>query len=283
MNKSIKVFIMMMVAVMMAGCEVGEGELMKTKTGHLMYLGWTDDINGIVFNIVEPAFNLNAWVQASEDQKPEIFQKHFYSNTDIDVLSDHTWRIRVDGTTASLRVALVNGTSLAEAGAKMRLLYTKNYDHSVWANTVFVLENKGNGLWDFYSEDGQIHLQFTLGTSELPESLTETSLKIAGAGTFTERTVISHCSGDVCSEETIFTYLSYDIQQPFETSWKQDARRINWTSQFNWNDYFIVFSAGKVHLQALDEEGQGNAAGITVLNPGEIEIEMDGIVQRRKI
>lgn len=283
MNKSIKVLIVMMVAVMMAGCEVGEGELMKTKTGHLMYLGWTDDINGILFNIVEPAFNLNAWVQAPEDQKPEILRKHFYSNAVIDVLSDHTWRIRVDGTTASLRVALVNGTSLAEAGAKMRLLYTKNYDHSVWANTVFVLENKGNGLWDFYSEDGQIHLQFTLGTSEVPESLTETSLKIAGAGTFTERTVISHCSGDVCSEETIFTYLSYDIQQPFETSWTQDARRINWTSQFNRNDYFIAFSAGKVHLQALDEEGQGNAAVISVLNPEEIEIEMDGIVQRRKI
>ena len=283
MKKSIKVVIMILAVVMMAGCEVGEGELMKTKTGHLMYLGWTDDINGILFNIVEPAFNLNAWVQASEDQKPEILRKHFYSNAVIDVLSDHTWRIRVEGTTASLRVVLVNWTSLAEAGAKMRLLYTKNYDHSVWANTVFVLENKGNGLWDFYSEDGQIHLQFTLGTSEVPESLTETTLKIAGAGTFTERTVIPHCSGDVCTEETYFTYLSYDIQQPFVTSWKQDARRINWTSQFNWNDYFIAFSAGKVHLQALDEEGQGNAAVITVLNPEEIEIEMDGIVQRRKI
>ncbi len=283
MKKSIKVVIMILAVVMMAGCEVGEGELMKTKTGHLMYLGWTDDINGIVFNIVEPTFNLNAWVQAPEDQKSEILRKHFYSNAVIDVLSDHTWRIRVEGTTASLRVVLVNGTSLADTGAKLRLLYTKNYDHSVWANTVFILENKGDGLWDFYSEDGQIHLQFTLGTSEVPESLTETSLKIAGAGTFTERTVISHCSGDVCSEETIFTYLSYDIQQPFETSWTQDARRINWTSQFNRNDYFIAFSAGKVHLQALDEEGQGNAAGITVLNPEEIEIEMDGIVQRRKI
>ena len=111
MNKSIKVLIVMMVAVMMAGCEVGEGELMKTKTGHLMYLGWTDDINGILFNIVEPAFNLNAWVQAPEDQKPEILRKHFYSNAVIDVLSDHTWRIRVDGTRASLRVALVNGRS----------------------------------------------------------------------------------------------------------------------------------------------------------------------------
>lgn len=283
MKKSIKVVTMILAAVMMAGCEVGEGELMKTKTGHLMYLGWTDDINGILFNIVEPAFNLNAWVQAPEDQKPEILQKHFYSNAVIDVLSDHTWRIRVEGTTASLRVALVNGTSLAETGAKMRLLYTKNYDHSVWTNTVFVLENKGDGLWDFYSEDGQIHLQFTLGTSEVPESLSETPLKIAGAGTFTERTVIPHCSGDVCTEETYFTYLSYDIQQPFVTSWKQDARRINWTSQFNRNDYFIAFSAGKVQLQALDEEGQGNTAVVTLLNTEEIEIEMDGIVQRRKV
>ena len=283
MNKSIKVFIVMMVAVMMAGCEVGEGELMKTKTGHLMYLGWTDDINGIVFNIVEPAFNLNAWAQAPEDQKPEILRKHFYSNAVIDVLSDHTWRIRVDGTTASLRVALVNGTSLAEAGAKMRLLYTKNYDHSVWANTVFVLENKGDGLWDFYSEDGQIHLQFTLGTSEVPESLTETSLSIAGAGTFVERTVISHCSGDVCTEDTYFTYLSYDILQPFEVSWTQNANQHNWASEFVWSDYYTVLSAGKVQLQALDEEGQGNTAVVTLLNTEEIEIEMDGIVQRRKV
>ena len=84
MKKSIKVVIMILAVVMMASCEVGEGELMKTKTGHLMYLGWTDDINGILFNIVEPAFNLNAWVQAPENQKPEILRKHFYGNAVID-------------------------------------------------------------------------------------------------------------------------------------------------------------------------------------------------------
>ena len=283
MNKSIKVLIVMMVAVMMAGCEVGEGELMKTKTGHLMYLGWTDDINGILFNIVEPAFNLNAWVQAPEEQKLEILQNHFYSNAVIEVLSDQTWRIRIDGTSALLRVALVNGSSLAETGAKMRLLYTKDYDYSAWANKVFVLENKGSGVWDLYSEDGQIYLQFTLGTSEVPESLTETSLSIAGAGTFVERTVISHCSGEVCTEETCFTYLSYDILQPFEVSWTQNANQHNWASEFDWSDYFTVFSAGKVQLQALDEEGQGNTAVVTLLNTEEIEIEMDGIVQRRKV
>ena len=177
----------------------------------------------------------------------------------------------------------MNGTSLAETGAKMRLLYTKDYDYSAWANTVFVLENKGNGVWDLYSEDGQINLQFTLGTSEVPESLTETSLAIAGAGTFVEKTVISHCSEDVCTEETYFTYLSYDIQRPFEVSWKQDSRYFNSASQFNFIDYFTVFSSGKVHLQALDEAGQGNTATVTLLNPEEIEIEMDGIVQRRKV
>ena len=273
----------MVAAVMMAGCEVGEGELMKTKTGHLMYLGWTDDINGIVFNIVEPAFNLNAWVQAPDNQKPEILRKHFYSNAVIDVMSDHTWRIRIDGATASLLLDLENGNSLAETGAKMRLLYTQYHNHSAWANTVFVLENKGNGVWDLYSEDGQIHLQFTLGTSEVPESITETPLAIAGAGTFVEKTVISHCSGDDCSEDTYFTYLSYEILQPLEVSWTQNSNQINWASEFDWNDYFIVFSAGKLHLQALDEAGQGNTADITVLNAEEIEIEMDGIVQRRKV
>lgn len=283
MKKSIKVILVMVAAMMMACCEVGEGELMKTKTGHLMYLGWTDDINGILFNIVEPAFNLNAWVQAPEEQKPEILRNHFYSNAVIDVLSDHSWRIRLDGTKTLLRVVLVNGTSLTEIGAKMRLLYTKDYDYSAWANKVFVLENKGNGVWDLYSEDGQINLQFTLGTSEVPESLTETALTVAGAGTFVERTVISHCSGDVCTEETYFTYLSYDILQPFEVGWTQDSRYFNIASQFNWNDYFTVFSSGKVQLQALDEAGQGNTAVVTLLNPEEIEIEMDGIVQRRKV
>lgn len=283
MKKSIKVIVMMVAAVMMAGCEVGEGELMKTKTGHLMYLGWTDDINGIMYNIVEPAFNLNAWMQAPEEQKPEILQNHFYSNAVIDVLSDHSWRIRISSTSALLRVVLVNGTSLAQTGAKMRLIYTKDYDHSAWANTVFVLENRGDGVWNLYSEDGQIYLQFALGTSEVPESLTETSLTIAGAGTFVERTVISHCSGEVCTEETYFTYLSYDILQPFEVSWTQNANQHNWASEFDWSDYFTVFSAGKVQLQALDEEGQGNTADVTLLNTEEIEIEMDGIVQRRKV
>ena len=283
MKKSIKVMIVMVAAVMLAGCEVGEGELMKTKTGHLMYLGWTDDINGILYNIMEPAFNLNAWVQAPEDQKPEILRKHFYGNAVINVLSDHSWQIQIDGTSILLRVALVNGTSLAETGAKMRLIYTQDYDHSAWANKIFVLENKGNGVWDLYSEDGQIDLLFKLGTSEVPESLTETSLAIAGAGTFVEKTFISHCSGDVCTEETYFTYLSYDIQQPFEVSWTQNANQHNWASEFDWSDYFTVFSAGKVQLQALDEEGQGNTATVTLLNPEEIEIEMDGIVQRRKV
>ena len=282
MKKSIKVIIMMVTAVMMAGCEVGEGELMKTKTGHLMYLGWTDDINGIVFNIVEPAFNLNAWLQAPEDQKPEILRKHFYSDVVIDVLSDYTWRIRIDNPTASLLFALVNGTSLAETGAKMQLLYTQDHEYSVWANTVFFLENKGNGVWEYYSEDGQINLLFKIGTSEVPESLTETSFSIAGAGTFVEKTVISHCSGDICTEETYFTYLSYDIQQPFEVSWKQDTR-FSWVNPLTWIDYSTVFSAGKVHLQALDEAGQGNTAVVTLLNTDEIEIEMDGIVQRRKV
>ena len=283
MKKSIKVIIVMVAAVLLAGCEVGEGELMKTKTGHLMYLGWTDDINGIIYNIVEPAFNLNAWVQAPENQKPDILRKHFYGNAVINVLSDHSWQIQIDGTSILLRVALVNGTSLAETGAKMRLIYTQDYDHSAWANKIFVLENKGNGVWDLYSEDGQIDLLFKLGTSEVPESLTETSLAIAGAGTFVEKTFISHCSGDVCTEETYFTYLSYDIQQPFEVSWTQNANQHNWASEFDWSDYFTVFSAGKVQLQALDEAGQGNTAVVTLLNTEEIEIEMDGIVQRRKV
>lgn len=43
------------------------------------------------------------------------------------------------------------------------------------------------------------------------------------------------------------------------------------------------FVSGKVGLQALDENGVGNAATVTVLSPEEIEIEMDGVVQRRKI
>ena len=282
MNKSIKILIVMMVAVMLAGCEVGEGELMKTKTGHLMYLGWTDDINGILFNLVEPTFNLHAWLKAPEDQRPEILRKHFYSNTVIDVLSDHTWQIRIDNTGTLLRVALVNGTSLSDPGAKMRLLYSKIHEISAWTNVVFILENKGNGVWDFYSENGQIHLQFTLGTTEVPESITETSFTMTGAGTFDEKSVVLHSSGDDYTEETYYTYLSYDIQQPFEINWKEDEKYTNWSS-FNWSDYFVVISAGKVHLQALDEESQGNTADITVLNPEEIEIEMDGIVQRRKI
>ena len=79
MKKSIKVIVMMVAVVMMAGCEVGEGELMKTKTGHLMYLGWTDDINGILFNIVEPAFNLNACTAYPLNHQFHIYTTNYSS------------------------------------------------------------------------------------------------------------------------------------------------------------------------------------------------------------
>lgn len=282
MNKTIKAIVVTCVVLLMAGCEVGEGELMKTKKGHLMYLGWTDNITEILANLVEPAFNLNAWLEAPDDQKPEILRKHFYDNTEIEVLSNHAWRIRSESMETTLRMSLQNGNSLAETGAKMRLLYVGYRGEDVLNNIIFVLENKGNGVWELYSEDGNIKFRFTLGTQGMPESIIETSLTIEGEGTFTQKTIISHCSGDVCTEETYLTFLSYTIQQPFEGTLVSE-RGHYYLYGFSSSIGSLAFSSGKVHLQALDEEGQGNTADITVLNPEEIEIEMDGIVQRRKL
>ena len=164
----------------------------------------------------------------------------------------------------------------------MRLLYAGNSGEDVLNNIIFVLENKGNGVLELYSEDGNIQFSFTLGTQGIPESLTETSLTIEGEGMFTQKTIVPHCSGDVCTEETYLTFLSYTIQQPFEGTWVPE-RSHYYLYGFAPPIGSLSFSSGKVHLQALDEEGLGNTADITVLNPEEIEIEMDGIVQRRKI
>ena len=95
MRYFIKVIVVMITALMMAGCEIGEGKLMKTKTGHLMYKGWCEDVNGLLLDIVEPTFNAYAWMHAPEDLKPEIFRKYFFSNVTIEILPDLSWEIQI--------------------------------------------------------------------------------------------------------------------------------------------------------------------------------------------
>lgn len=271
----------MVAAVMMAGCEVGEGELMKTKTGHQMYCGWTDDINKLLTNIVEPAFNLYAWAQAPDEQKQEIWRRHFYSNATVEVFSDHAWELSMDDH-ESLRMSLEYGASFSEVGGKMRMVYSSyKIQNNFIEDILFILENKGNGVWELYSDDGNIRFTFTLGTTEIPESLAETSIKVEGHGTFTHKNIIQHCLGDDCTEEVIPTYLSYNILEPFEGYWGSEYEYFE--SSFVTMFRRLEFSSGKVKFQATDENGDGNIATISVLNPEEIEIEMDGIVQRRKV
>lgn len=278
MNKSIRVLVMIIAVLLMTGCEIGEGKLMKTKTGHLMYKGWVEDVHMLFMNIVEPTFNLYAWTQASEEQKPEIL-RHFYSNTEINVLSDHSWDIKMPGR-VMLRVNMENGIAFSEPGGKMSMLYIRdNASDNPLDRIRFFLENKGNGVWEIYSADRSIYFKFTLGTADIPESLAETTMSLEGRGTFMHTTFIYHCSGDVCQDEIYFTSLSYDIQQPFEGEWVQG----NYWYDFTPRNIQLALQSGKVALQALDENGSGNNATITVLNAEEIEIEMDGIVQRRKV
>lgn len=279
MNKSIKVFVMIIAALMMAGCEIGEGKLMKTKTGHLMYKGWCEDVHLLFMNIVEPTFNLYAWTQAPEDRKPVIL-RHFYGNTEINVLSDHSWDIKGPGRSL-MRVTMDDGIAFSEPGGKMSMMYILDYASDNPLDRIrFFLENKGNGVWEIYSADRTIYFKFTLDTSEIPESLAETTMSLEGQGTFTHTTVVSNCSSDVCQYRYYYTSLSYDIQQPFEGEWV--LVNVSYWYDFISNVYQLALHSGKVALQALDENGNGNAAMITVLNTEEIEIEMDGIVQRRK-
>lgn len=279
MKKSIKVAIVVISALLMAGCQIGEGELMKTKTGHQMYIGWREYVDNLLKNVVEPSFNLYAWLQAPEEQKQDILKRHFGSS-EVEVLSDQAWMIRhVSG--ATLRLSMENGGDFSLPGGKMRLLYVGSWRGDVLDNIIFVLENKGNGMWEIRAEDGSIRFELTLGMSEIPESLAETTLSLEGQGMLTHKTIIRHCSGDECEDETRYTFLSYDVKQPFGGVWEPVDDYDYWGSLSKMSSR-LVFTSGKVALQAMDEDGNGNAATVTVLGPEEIEIEMDGIVQRRR-
>ena len=282
MNKTIKAIVVTCVVLLMAGCEVGEGELMKTKTGHLMYQGWCQDVGGLLTDLVEPVFNLYAWTQAPADQKDEIFNRYFYTNTEILTTSNHTWEMRINDRT-SMRVALEYGTPFSEPGGKMRFVYSTFHEPEPLKNILFILENKGNGVWEVYSDDGNIDLELTFGVQTIPESLAETLVSIEGQGYFTHKSTFLNLD-DYSYDHEEYTFLHYDIRQPFECVWNTTSTNSTWHGYtFGWMRKGLAFTSGKVHLQALDEEGQGNTADITVLNPEEIEIEMDGIVQRRKL
>lgn len=280
MKNSIKIILLLITALAMAGCEVGEGELMKTKTGHLMYNGWCDDVNNLLLQVVEPAFNLYAWTQAPEGRKQEVFSKYFRSSIEIEELSDRAWIIRTNQGSL-LRMSLEYGPDLSLPGGQMRLFYVGSYRGDVLNDIIFILENKGDSVWEIRSEDGSIRFELALGISGIPESVVGTVLSVEGQGMFTHKAIYRHCSGDVCEDEVTLTFLSYDIRQPFEGVWNPSDRLE--LGAFVKESRRMGFVSGKVGLQALDENGVGNAATVTVLSPEEIEIEMDGVVQRRKI
>ena len=69
MKKHIKLLTcLVIIALLIGGCTLNDGEKMKTKTGQEMFFFWNQRVEMLFSGILERAFNFNAWLTAPESE-----------------------------------------------------------------------------------------------------------------------------------------------------------------------------------------------------------------------
>lgn len=257
-----------MVALLLAACQVGDGEMGKTKTGKLMFDGWGRDLQDLFSEIVNPAFKFNQYIIAPEEEKEYVFNQNFSDS--LHIISPSQWMIEDYWNGAQLHFEMEEGISLESVGSVMRIINTSEFSPAAIRGHVFKLTNMGDGLW-MLSEGSETLLSLQFESAATPVTLCNNSFTVSGSGVFSHET--NFCSSNSC--ETIFTFLSFDILSPMGV---KDIAIGNW-SMGNYNMSPLSWERGHVLLSATNPEGQGNTADALILDDGRVSIGIGGVTQ----
>lgn len=256
-----------MVALLLAACQIGDGEMGKTKTGKLIFNGWGKDMQDLFSGIVSPAFKFNQYIIASEEDKENVFNQNFSAS--LHIISASQWMIKDLWNGAEIHFEMEEGESLESAGSVMRIINMSEWSPATIQGRVFKLSNMGNGLW-MLSEGSDILLSLQFESAATPASLSNTNFTVSGRGEFTHET--NYCSSSSC--ETIFTFLSFDILSPMGV---KDVADGNWSVGSLISPLF--WEKGHILLSATNPDGQGNAVEALILDDGRVSIGIGGVTQ----
>lgn len=262
-----------LVGLLMGGCTLNDGEKSKTKTGQEMFFFWNQKVEMLFSGMLERAFNFNAWLTAPESEKQEVLDRYFSTDESVCIfqeIAQNIWEFQYNGGQKRLQFELSGGNSLNDPDAvlKVRLTSQEN-SNSPFANCDIIIQNVSPGVWRIQTNGGEnvVIGRLKVGTSAPASLLSEQILTFDAEGLFT-------FFGNKDSQE-VPVYMLYTISSPMMYTFR--GQLSGW-----WHESATApctLKAGKVTLTAMDRNGEGNTAVITVTGENTIEVEIGGVTQ----
>ncbi|MBR4136700.1 MAG: hypothetical protein IKU03_09915 [Bacteroidales bacterium] len=268
MKRLIKGIFCVVIVALLAACEIGEGEMGKTRTGKQIFDGWGNDMNNLFSSIVEPALLFNQYLENPEFEMENLLHRYFNDAT-ITETGDQSWLIYHERSDSKLYLSMLHGNSLNDEGAVMRIYTIGRNLPSTIAGAVFFLEKAGDGQW-ILRNSNTFFLTLDFESETLPSSLKNSKLTISGNGSF------NHNTHDY-STATYYIFLDFNIHRNMVVN--QNIVRL---STWPWQSYGspVIWDSGSVELTAANQSNGGsNTAEALILDSKKVSITIGGVTQ----
>lgn len=277
MKNIIKNIVWIALVFVLAGCEIGDGELQKTKTGKLMFDAWSENMETLLNKIIEPTFNFNNWLIAPEAERTEILKEYFVGGTTISNVGGQKWKIESPNEEDILYITLVEGQSLYDDNCQILVFYQTESDNEPVLSSKFIISKEEGNSWSVHKEGDAMHsfqLSWPQSIGIIP-SIKNTTFSIQGNGIFNHYSRHWIYQGENYFQSQTQTDLFFDITEPVMCTLEEDD--IWWIWPCRAQD--AQFKSGKLTLKAEDGEGNFNIASIIILDEDKISVEIGGITQ----
>lgn len=285
MNKYLSIFsITILAVVMVSGCKMDYKDINQKNTKGMQITSyWQTATQQVLDHYANTAFKFNAWLSASEEERPAIEEKYF-KNITISQVSEKNWTLVRDGKTiCSINT---NGVLLSEFASKTWVLqfYDGDLNYGLLhfgadTSTTVIINPHHSGFWavlvqrkipsptdvmsinDPYAD---FHIQ-SLEEDTIPETLDSFNCIISGEGWYGVHTNQYVSIGNGHSRE-IINYIHFKMQDCLT----EDI--IHWKGKLNMRVYSDRLHSGEDNgyypelniLDELDLRGKQQYATITI-------------------
>ena len=273
MKKHIKLLTcLVIIALLIGGCTLNDGEKMKTKTGQEMFFFWNQRVEMLFSGILERAFNFNAWLTAPESEKQEVLNRYFDTDEALCTfheLAPNIWRFQYNGDEKQLLFELSGGNSLNDPDAVLTVRLLSQKSNNPFVNCVIIIQNVSAGVWKIQTNGGENVVSGTLrvGDSAPASLMSSQDLAFKAEGMFT--------FFDNKDGQKVPVYMLSTINSPMIYTLR--GRPASWWHESSTAPCTI--KAGEVTLTATDRNGEGNTAVITVTGENTFNVAIGGVTQ----
>lgn len=238
MKKTILQVLVITLLMSFTGCMIESGDDIDgnvTEKGLELCHYWDNTLNAGVLAKVEKAFNLNAYLTASEAGKT-LIEDLYFSDYKIRQIDSTQWSL-IEQQTTRYRFN-TNGKSLSEIGAKWIVIsyYNAYYGTEPTSINSYTIECTGASIWKITTTDSDpFYVDYTLTTDTLIETLTSASYTLEGSS-FLYYSTYYDCPDCYNPETNAEIYIDATITEPIhKTPQGYSSGKINLTATNNAN------------------------------------------------